>query len=256
MSHPAILAALFVALGLTPQDAATPPATPPATPKPLPSSLVPVPRTEPAAVARQDEVLLRARESAPVDVVFLGDSITQSWEGPGREAWETHIAPFRALNLGASGDRTEHVLWRLQQAPLTRLHPKAIVVLIGTNNLGHGTSNPEETLVGVLAVVSTLLDQCPESRVILLDIFPRGERFNAMRGDICQINQTLSTFGERKTLDDGKRSRLVWYPIGDRFLEPIGSIRKEIMPDALHLTPRGYEIWAEAIVPALKKYAR
>ncbi|MFM7133710.1 MAG: GDSL-type esterase/lipase family protein [Planctomycetota bacterium] len=245
--HSLVLVGLLLAatgLGFAAQDAKKP------------GSFVPAPRTDDWAIKREAECIKRATESAPVHVVFVGDSITQSWEDPGKAAWAKHIAPLGALNLGNSGDRTENVLWRLEKAPLTRLKAKHVVLLIGTNNLGHGTSNAQETLDGVKAVASRLAEQCPDATVHILEIFPRGERINAMRGDICQINQTLSTFGERKTLDDGKRSRLVWYPIGDRFLEPIGSIKKEIMPDALHLTPRGYEIWAEAIAPALKKYAR
>ena len=212
-----------------------------------PTSLVPAPRTDEWAIKRQDELLRRARESKPVHVVFVGDSITQSWEDPGKSAWEKHIAPLGALNLGNSGDRTEHVLWRLAQAPLTRLEPKHVVLLIGTNNLGHGTSNGQDTLAGVQAVASTLAEQCPRATIHVLEIFPRGERFNAMRGDICQINQALRAWVAADAEKNGRTSRLRLHAIGDAFLGADGSIPKEIMPDFLHLTPKGYEMWAEAI---------
>jgi len=212
-----------------------------------PASLVPAPRTDDWAIKREAECIRRANESAPVRTVFVGDSITQSWEDPGKAAWAKHIAPLGALNLGNSGDRTEHVLWRLEKAPLTRLDPRHIVLLIGTNNLGHGTSTAQETLEGVKAVASRLVEQCPGATLHILEIFPRGERFNAMRGDICQINQAL-----RAWVAGQPGSRLAIHSVGDRFMNADGSISKEIMPDALHLTPKGYEMWAEALVPLLR----
>jgi lysophospholipase L1-like esterase len=213
-----------------------------------PSSLVPAARTDDWAIKRQEELLRRARESSPVSVVFVGDSITQSWEDPGKDAWAKHIAPLGALNLGNSGDRTENVLWRLEQAPLTRLAPKHVVLLIGTNNLGHGTSNAQETLDGVKAVAAKLAEQCPQATVHILEIFPRGERFNAMRGDICQINQALRAWVAAK-----KDPKLAIHAIGDAFLSPDGSISKELMPDSLHLSARAYQMWADAIVAILRR---
>ena len=236
--HSLVLVALVVAisgLGLAPQDAKKP------------SSLVPAPRTDEWAIKREAECIKRAAESAPVHVVFVGDSITQAWEDPGKAAWEKHIAPLGALNLGNSGDRTENVLWRLDKAPLTRLKAKHVVLLIGTNNLGHGTSNGQETLDGVKAVAAKLAEQCPDATIHILEIFPRGERFNAMRGDICQINQAL-----RAWVAAQRGSKLAIHSIGDQFMGADGSISKEIMPDFLHLTPKGYEIWASSVAPLLK----
>jgi len=206
-----------------------------------PSSLVPAPRTDEWAVARQDECIRRARESAPAKLVFVGDSITQSWEDPGKAAWEARIAPIGAVNLGNSGDRTEHVLYRLGEAPLTRLEPEHVFILIGTNNLGHGSSNAEETLAGVKAVAELAASQCPKATIHLVEIFPRGERFNAMRGDILQINQALRAWVAEKG------GRFASHPIGDAFVAADGSISKELMPDALHLTPKAYDMWAAAV---------
>lgn len=236
--HSLVLVALVIAisgLGLAPQDSKKP------------SSLVPAPRTDEWAIKREAECIRRATESAPVHVVFVGDSITQAWEDPGKAAWEKHIAPLSALNLGNSGDRTENVLWRLDKAPLTRLKAKHVVLLIGTNNLGHGTSNGQETLDGVKAVAAKLAEQCPDATIHILEIFPRGERINAMRGDICQINQAL-----RAWVAAQKGSKLAIHAIGDQFMGADGSISKELMPDFLHLTPKGYEIWASSVAPLLK----
>jgi lysophospholipase L1-like esterase len=208
-----------------------------------PTSVRPVPRTE-GAVERQGEVLRRVREaSGPVDLIFVGDSITQGWEGNGRSRWDADFAPLGAMNLGVGGDRTEHVLWRLQEAPLTPLAPKAVVLLIGTNNLGHGSSNAEETLLGVRRVIETLRDQCPQATIVVCGILPRGNRFNAMRGDICQINQVLDR------LDDG---RTIVVDFGERFVAIDGAIPVELMPDYLHLSPAGYGIWADAILPVIR----
>jgi lysophospholipase L1-like esterase len=213
-----------------------------------PSSLVPAPRTDEWAIAREKECIRRAKESKPAKVVFVGDSITQAWEDPGKAAWEKCIAPMGALNLGNSGDRTENVLHRLAQAPLTRLEPEHVFLLIGTNNLGHGTSNAAETLAGVQAVAELLAAQCPKATIHVIEIFPRGEAFNAMRGDICQINQALRAWVAAK-----KDPTLAIHAIGDAFLSPDGSISKELMPDSLHLSARAYQMWADAIVAILRR---
>jgi lysophospholipase L1-like esterase len=203
----------------------------------------PTPRTDAAILARQAEVLRRAREAPASPVVFLGDSITQGFEGAGQAAWDRHLAPLGALNLGVSGDRTEHVLWRLEQASLARLEPKAIVLLIGTNNLGHGTSTAEQTLEGLHRILATLRAQAPDAVVVALEIFPRGERFNAMRGDIAQINQVLRT-------QRGERVRVL--SIGDRWVRRDGGIARESMPDFLHLSEAAYEEWAAELAPVLR----
>lgn len=211
------------------------------------SATVPTPRTDEGILARQAECVRRARETARADVLFIGDSITQGWEDTGRAAWERHFAPLGALDLGVSGDRTEHVLWRLQEAPVTRLAPRVIVLLIGTNNLGHGTHDGEATLAGVRSVVELLRQQAPGAQLLVHEIFPRGERFNPMRGEIAQLNQALrSLAGEGVGV----------LPIGDRWVRADGSISSAIMPDFLHLSAEGYAQWAEALLPSVKAALR
>ncbi|MEY3141748.1 MAG: hypothetical protein RLY21_241 [Planctomycetota bacterium] len=214
-----------------------------------PSSLVPAPRTDEWAIAREKECIRRAKESKPAKVVFVGDSITQAWEDPGKSAWETHIAPLGAINLGNSGDRTENVLYRLAQAPLTRLEAEHVFLLIGTNNLGHGTSNAAETLAGVQAVAEMLAAQCPKATIHIIEIFPRGEGFNAMRGDILQINQALRAWVAQRG------APFTSHAIGDAFMSPDGTISKNLMPDHLHLTPKAYDMWAQAVVGIVGKSA-
>ena len=215
-------------------------------PKPAPvvnPALVPVARTEVWAIERQNEVLRRARSTEKAAVLFLGDSITQGWEGDGATVWQKQIAPLGALNLGVSGDRTEHVLWRLQQAPITHLEPKVIVLLIGTNNLGNTGCSAEQTLAGVLAVIASLRTQAPKALLLVHEIFPRGERMNPLRGDILQVNQVLRRHA-------GPSTRVLGF--SDMWVQEDGTIRAETMPDFLHLSPAGYEQWGAALVPELR----
>ena len=220
----------------SPQDAKTPPATPA-------TSLVPAARSDEWAIKREAEL----------NVIFVGDSITQSWEDPGKDVWAKRIAPLGALNLGNSGDRTENVLYRLAQAPLTRLKAKHVVLLIGTNNLGHGTSNAAQTLAGVRAVAEMIASQCDGATIHILEIFPRGEQFHAMRGDVCQINQALRAFVREDAAKHGGKSHYMVNAVGDTFINDDGSISKDIMPDALHLTPKGYDMWADGIISQISK---
>jgi beta-glucosidase len=176
------------------------------------------------------------------DLIFVGDSITQGWEGAGKEVWARYYGSRNAVNLGIGGDRTEHVLWRFDHGNLDGIAPRAAVVMIGTNNSGQ-RSTAAEIVDGVTAVIETLRAKLPETRVLLLGIFPRGEHFNDQRGQILQVNQAI------RKLADGERVH--YLDIGHQFLERDGALSREIMPDFLHLSPRGYEIWASSIEPSL-----
>lgn len=232
-----------------PKDVAPAQAEPAATPAPkVNTAVIAATRTDPWILERQAECVRRAREAARADVIFLGDSITQGWEGEGAEHWQRAFAPLGALNLGVSGDRTENVLWRLEQAPIGRLNPKAIVLLIGTNNLGHGTHTGEETLAGVQRVIETLRNQAPQARLFVLEVFPRGERFNSMRGELAQLNQALRA----RQAELGCQT----LAIGDRWVQRDGSISSVDMPDHLHLSAAAYGEWADALAPVLSASLR
>ena len=181
-----------------------------------------------------------------VDVVFIGDSITQGWEGAGTKAWNDLFLSFRPVNLGISGDRTEHLLWRFDNGNLEGIDPKVAVVMIGTNNFGYQKDTAEEVYNGVVAVVEALRAKEPQIHVLLLDIFPRGKTFNQMRGQILQVNQALqATFKDK--------DNVTFFPIGHHFLEDDGAISKEVMPDELHLSEKGYKIWADAVAPRIAR---
>jgi lysophospholipase L1-like esterase len=171
-------------------------------------------------------------------VVFFGDSITDGWRGEGKGVWKEHFEPLKAVNFGIGGDRTQHVLWRIQNGELDGYKPKAAVIMIGTNNLG--SNSAEQIAEGIKAIVEEIEKKQPETKVLLLGIFPRGEKADdPARGKIKEINKIIAK------LDDGKKVR--YLDIGDKFLEKDGNMSRTVMNDYLHLTADGYKIWAEAI---------
>jgi lysophospholipase L1-like esterase len=179
------------------------------------------------------------------DVVFIGDSITQGWEEAGKKVWADNFASLKAVNLGISGDQTGHVLWRITEGKeLEPIKPKAAVIMIGTNNMrGHSA---EEIAGGIKAIVEELRKQKPDMKILLLGIFPRSPKStDAIRDKIKTANGIIAK------LDDGKH--VFYKDIGEKFLETDGTLEKKIMPDYLHLSTEGYEIWAAAIKDDLTK---
>ena len=213
-------------------------------------AIVPVSR-EGGATNRQSLVLKRAKENpGACDIVFIGDSITQGWEGNGKAAWTNYYAKRKCLNFGVGGDRTEHVLWRFEQGQLDGLKPKAAVLMIGTNNSNNNRDGTEhystaEILEGVQAIVKQIRTRLPDTKLLILGIFPRSQNFSAQRGKLLQINQALAKVADGKMIH--------YIDFGSQLVEADGSISKTIMPDYLHLSPAGYEIWAKAIEPKLKE---
>jgi lysophospholipase L1-like esterase len=210
------------------------------------SAIVPAPRPDERSRARTDVVIQRAKDNpGECDVVFIGDSITQGWEGAGKNVWNKYYANRKCLNFGVGGDRTQHVLWRFEHGQLDGLKPKVAVVMIGTNN-SNGQDNTEaEILEGVTAIVDQIRQRLPDTKILLFGIFPRSKTFSTQRGKLLQINEAL------EKLDDGKA--IFYMDIGAKLIEKDGSISPQMMRDALHPGESGYEIWAEAMEPKLKE---
>jgi beta-glucosidase len=217
-------------------------------PKPANTAIAPEPR--PGAWTKQHEGFLEQAKKGDVGVLFLGDSITQGWKGAGKDVWARHYAPRKAANFGIGGDRTQHVLWRLDNGEVDPIKPKVVVLMIGTNNLG--ANNDDQIVEGITTVVSSLRSKLPESKVLLLAVFPRGvagaSRNTALTSTpteprIAKINERIAKLDDDKTVE--------YLDIGARFLDSNGQIPKEIMPDFLHLSRKGYQIWADAIEPTL-----
>jgi lysophospholipase L1-like esterase len=188
----------------------------------------------------------RASEAGEkAQVVFIGDSITQGWEGEGKDVWTKYYSHRNAVNLGIGGDRTQHVLWRLENGNLAGLKPKAIVLMIGTNNSNAEDNTPGQIADGIAAIVKRLRTELPDTKILLLAIFPRSENYTAQRGKLAMINQVV-----RRQTDD---KNVFWVDFGHQYLRDDGTMPRELMPDFLHLSKRGYEIWAEAIEDQLSQ---
>ena len=173
-----------------------------------------------------------------VDVIFIGDSITQGWEGSGKSVWAKSYGERNAVNLGIGGDRTQHVIWRLDNGNVKDIAPKAAVIMIGTNN--SGTNTPEQIADGVAKIVAQLKEKLPKTKVLLLAVFPRG----ANNDDAKRITNAKASAIFAKQAD-GKHVH--YLDIGPKFLQEDGTLTKEIMPDLLHLSEKGYSIWADSI---------
>ena len=204
------------------------------------SAIEPVPRSDQGWKDRQDSLNKRAAEAGEkAQVIFIGDSITHGWEGGGKEVWTRYYAHRNAVNLGIGGDRTQHVLWRLDNGNLNSLKPKAAVVMIGTNNSNGEDNTPDQIVEGVAAIVKKLREKLPATKVLLLAVFPRSENYSAHRGKLAMINQVLHKLADERNV--------FCVDFGHQFLNLDGTIPHDLMPDYLHLSPQGYEIWAEAI---------
>ncbi len=181
-----------------------------------------------------------------IDLAFIGDSITQGWEGNGKQVWESYYGARKAVNLGFGGDRTEHVIWRLSKGAWNQIKPKVAVLMIGTNNTGHKMQDPSQTAAGIERILNILKERSPKTKVLLLGVFPRG-RAPHDRGRV--INQGINQIIRRLADND----RVHYMDLGDHFLQSDGDLPASIMPDALHLNEEGYRIWAEAMEPKLKE---
>ncbi len=173
-----------------------------------------------------------------VGLVFIGDSITQGWEGRGKKVWAKYYGKRNAVNLGIGGDRTQHVIWRLDNGNLKGISPKAAVIMIGTNN--SGGNSPEQIAEGVTRIVRQLQEKTPKTKILLLATFPRGATPADKRR---QVNEKSNAIVAKLAKDDN----VEYLDIGAKFLGDDGSLSREIMPDLLHLSEGGYTIWATSI---------
>ncbi len=192
---------------------------------------------------KMHEKFVEQAKQGGIDLLFLGDSITAGWASNGKDVWKEKYEPRNAANFGIGGDRTQHVLWRIENGELQNLKPKVVVVMIGTNNTAQGDA--DKIAQGITKIVKTAQAKTG-AKVLLLGVFPRGknaEKGGKQREKITRINEVISK------LDDGKTVR--YLDLKDKFQQPDGTIAKEIMPDFLHLSPKGYTIWAEAMEPLL-----
>ena len=217
---------------------------------PIESAIIPAPRNveyEWMSIARwksmhEENKAVAAKGGARL--VFVGDSLTELWRWD--ETWKA-FDKYNAANLGIGGDKTQNLLWRLDHGEVGALDPEAVVLLIGTNNFGHLDHSAEEVFEGTRRIVEKLLQVFPRAKLLLMGVFPcQQEADHPFRERIKKTNARTAA------LADGDRIRFL--DIGKELLESDGSISQTIMEDYLHLTPKGYRIWFEAVNPVIEDW--
>ncbi|MBK1854024.1 GDSL family lipase [Verrucomicrobiaceae bacterium 5K15] len=209
------------------------------------SATTPADKLKSAWWKKRHEQKVAAAKKAKVDLLFIGDSITHAWERGGAKIWKEYYAPRNAFNIGFSGDRTQNVLWRLDNGEMAGMKPKVAIIMIGTNNTGHSMQKAEETAAGIKAIIDRVHQQNPKTKVLLLAIFPRGAQpDHKMRVLNDKVNEIIKGYAEDE--------RITYLDLAPSFLEDDGVLSKKVMPDLLHPRAHGYQIWAEAMEPTLK----
>jgi lysophospholipase L1-like esterase len=189
---------------------------------------------------------LEVAQQGDANVLFMGDSITDFWRNPegnfaGKPVLDKYFSQWKVANFGIAGDTTQGVLYRLQNGEGKGFKPRAVMLMIGTNNTGRNTA--AEIAEGIGAVVLQLQRDFPETKILLLGVFPRARAGDPVRTTIADINRTIAK------LHDG--TRVHYLDIGAGFLGPDGNIPADVMSDALHPSAKGYEIWAKAVIEPL-----
>ncbi|HEX3104912.1 MAG TPA: GDSL-type esterase/lipase family protein, partial [Terriglobales bacterium] len=204
---------------------------------------------------QRHQAVLSLKKTINPEVVLIGDSITHFWAGPpndhsagGQKAWDQVFGGMHVLNLGFGWDRTQNVLWRLTHGEFEGLHPRSVIINIGTNNLvateNARDNTPEEIVQGILAICDDVHAESPLSRIIVMGIFPRGVTASSpFRDSITTINQLLA-----RNLSQSKVATFL--DIDSQLLDSNGTLPVSLMADGLHPTEQGYEIWARALLAA------
>lgn len=241
----AFLAAAALTIGAIAQS-------PAAAPPPVDASAA-IPKEGSKVFFEKHESFLARAKAGPIGLLFIGDSITEGWR-KAPHIWEHYYAKYEAANFGIGGDQTQHVIWRIENGELDGISPKIVVLMIGTNNSGRHTG--EEISAAVRKIVGMIRSRLPESKVLLLAIFPRGPRVrNGVAEPWEQRMQAIRTANaDLATFDDGKTVRFL--DINAAFLGNDGTIPNSIMPDQLHPSATGYQAWADAMQPALETMMR
>jgi beta-glucosidase len=220
------------------------------------AAVTPLPRPDKDWWMPRHQAVLDQVAKGNVDLLMIGDSITHGWENAGKAVWDNYYAPRNAVNMGFGGDRTEHVLWRLENGEIDNIHPKLAVLMIGTNNSNGDQYTPEQIADGIKAIVCKLRTTLPETKVLILAIFPRGDvaqradkEHGAVYNDQWAKNDKASQLAS-KLADD---KMIFFLDINKAFLNEQGELTREVMPDLLHPKEKGYPLWAEAMEPTIAK---
>jgi lysophospholipase L1-like esterase len=198
----------------------------------------PAQREDPHARQRAADINEKAKARS-YSVLFLGDSITERWDDG---VWTHYFSSFDPLNAGVSGDRTEHLLWRIENGNLDHQRPRAVVLLIGTNDLGHGRT-PEVTAEGIRRVLVALREKLPDTAILLEGLWPRID-IPRLSGEIDKVNALISR------CDDG--ARVTYSNLGRFLLDGDRRLTRAIAFDGLHLSAAGYQLVSPKIGAELR----
>ena len=217
-------------------------------------AIQPVPRGDEWWKKRQESVNAQVQKGN-VDLLLLGDSITHGWENQSA-LWEKYFGTWNTVNAGFSGDRTQHVLWRLDNGNINGIQPKVAMIMIGTNNSNGNDNTAEEIAEGIAAIVCKLRTELPRTKILLLAIFPRGNREQvADKENGASVNPQWAKNDQASQLAsrlaDGKN--VIYLDINKVFLNDKGVMTRDVMPDLLHPKEKGYALWGDAITPTLEK---
>ncbi|MCB1104746.1 MAG: GDSL family lipase [Cephaloticoccus sp.] len=194
---------------------------------------------------------LARAQAGPIGLLFLGDSITYGWR-KAPHIWEHYFGKYQPANFGIGGDRTQHVIWRIENGELDGIAPAVVVLMLGTNNTG--TNTAAEIVAGNRRIVALIQEKLPDAKILLLGIFPRGPRW-ARNGNPDPWEEKMAIIRDVNTelarWDDGQRIR--YLNLTRAFLGNDGDIPNIIMPDQLHPNAAGYQLWAEAMLPLLEE---
>ncbi len=189
-----------------------------------------------AGARPKHECFLEVAKRGEIDLLFLGDSITDYFTRPdrGRSVWLEYYGDMNAANFGIAGDRIEHLLWRLQNGELEGFSAKVIVLMIGTNNVrADGT---DEILAGIEAVLREISSRQPDAKILLLSIFPRGGPESDVWKKVASINSGIAELADQE--------RVYHLEIWDALLDDEGALLDGAWADSTHPDTKGYEIWA------------
>jgi beta-glucosidase len=214
-------------------------------------AVTPVDRTDQDWWQPRHKAVVERVKQGNADIIMIGDSITHGWEGAGKPVWDKYYANRNAVNMGFSGDKTEQVLWRLENGEIENINPKLAVIMIGTNNSG-GDYTSEQIADGVKAIVCKLRTKLPNTKVLILAIFPRAQA--NVEGDGKYNPQWQINDNANKIIAKVANNKTIFYlDINKKFLNKKGELPRDIMADLLHPGEKGYEVWAKAMEPMIVK---
>ena len=237
---PVLLATLFFSATVFAQPASAPAAKNKSTSS---SALIPAPRTTLTNWLARHEGFVKEAKKGGVEILFLGDSITDMWRNKGLNVWNKCYAPRHAANFGIGGDRTQHVLWRIGHGELDGIKPKVTVLMIGTNN--SNTDPAADIAKAIKLIIDDIHARLPDTKILLLAVFPRNKPTDKpeQMEKIHHVNDLIAKYA------DGRKVKFL--DLGPKLVGLDGKVPADIMADFLHPTEKGYQVWADAMNPTL-----